>query len=339
MLARIAASHCQDLGRDQVEDEAVLVGGPDRTILAQERRASAFLAAKAKRAVQQPIDEILEAHGHLAQGASQVRRNAVDHRARDQRLANGHVLAPTGPVLEQVPDGSSQEVIGVHQPDAAGDDAVAVVVRVVAEGDVELILELHQAGHRVGRGAVHANLAVVIQRHEREGWVYPWVYHVQVESVGLGDRLPEAHARAAHGIDTDLQAGRLDGRHVDDSAQLLHVGPDVVVLMRGRGSHRLFEGYPLDILQSVGHDLVGAVLDCFGDASIGWPARRRVVFEAAIAGRIMGWSDHDPVSQPYGAAAVVGQDSMRDDRGRRISQALLDDDIHPVGGKHLDGRN
>ena len=166
MLAGVAAGRRQDFGRQQVEDEAVLVGRPDRAVLAQEGSPGAFFAAKAERAIQQPIHELLEAHRHLAQLAPQVGCHAVDHRAGYQGLADRHIFAPAGAVLEQVPDGGRQVMVGVHQPHAAGDDAVPVVVGVIAKGDVKLVFELDQAGHGVGRGAVHADLAIMIQGHE-----------------------------------------------------------------------------------------------------------------------------------------------------------------------------
>ena len=46
-----------------------------------------------------------------------------------------------------------------------------VGVGIVGEGDVEAILELDQPGHCPGAGAIHADFAVVIDRHERESRV------------------------------------------------------------------------------------------------------------------------------------------------------------------------
>jgi hypothetical protein len=60
----------------------------------------------------------------------------------------------------------SQIVVRVHQTRAAGDDAVAVEVGVIAKGDVELVLELDQTSHGIRRRAVHADLAVMVKRHE-----------------------------------------------------------------------------------------------------------------------------------------------------------------------------
>ena len=70
---------------------------------------------------------------------------------------------------EQIADGHGEVVIGVHQARRGRDDAVPVRVRIVGEGDAILVLQSDQPRHRVRAGAVHADHAVVIDRHEREG--------------------------------------------------------------------------------------------------------------------------------------------------------------------------
>ncbi len=62
-------------------------------------------------------------------------------------------------------------MVGVEQAGGAGDDAVAVVVGVAGPGDVVFILVGDHAGHGVGAGAVHADAAVPVERHEAEGGV------------------------------------------------------------------------------------------------------------------------------------------------------------------------
>ena len=69
---------------------------------------------------------------------------------------------------EQIVDRDREVVVGVHQPGGGRDDAVAVDVGIVAPGDVETLLEADQARHRIGAGAIHADLAVVVQGHEGE---------------------------------------------------------------------------------------------------------------------------------------------------------------------------
>ena len=84
------------LGGEQSRGEAVFVGGPDGAVAAQEGSAGAFFAAEAERAVEQTIDEPLEADGNLEQLAAQLRGHAVDHAAGDHGLADGRVGAPIG---------------------------------------------------------------------------------------------------------------------------------------------------------------------------------------------------------------------------------------------------
>ena len=150
MFSGIAPRRGGDLGGEQPQDEAVLVRSPRGAAVAQERSAGAFLAAKAQRPIQEAIDEPFEAHGHLDQRALQARRHSIDHRAGDDRLAHAHILAPGRAVLEQVPDGHGQVVVGVHQARAARDDAVAIGVRIAAKGDVEAVFQAHQVDHGIG---------------------------------------------------------------------------------------------------------------------------------------------------------------------------------------------
>ena len=80
-LAGIAAHARGDLRRQQRRDDAVLVGRPDAAVPAQERRARALLAAEPERAVEQAVDEPLEAHRHLVELAAELRGDAIDHLA------------------------------------------------------------------------------------------------------------------------------------------------------------------------------------------------------------------------------------------------------------------
>ena len=116
----------------------------------------------------QPVDEPLEADRDLEQAAAEVGGHPVDHRARDERLADRDVRAPVAAAAEQVADRDREEVVRVEEARARRDDPVAVGVGVVAEGDVEAVLQRDQAGHRVGRRGVHPDPPVPIAGHERE---------------------------------------------------------------------------------------------------------------------------------------------------------------------------
>ncbi len=228
-------------------------------------------------------------------------------------------------------------MVRVHEPDAGRDDAMPVGVRVVAEGDIKPVFEADQARHGIGRRAIHADLAVLVDSHEGKGGIDPRVDHLEVQPVHLGDRLPEADAGAAHGIDADLESGAHDGGDVDDVAQVRHVRGDVVVQVRGFRLHGAGQGHALDVMRALCHDRVGAFLYGLGGGRVGGSAAGWVVLEAAVARGIVRGRDDNAVGQPAGPAPVVGEDGVRDDRRRRVTEALLDHDLLLVAGEHLDG--
>ncbi|MNF72248.1 hypothetical protein D3C84_542200 [compost metagenome] len=330
----ILAGHGQDLGGQQRQDEAILVGGPDAAVLAQEGGARALLAAEAELAAEKTIHEPLEADRHLFQGAADLAGNSVDHGRGDQRLADGGVRRPTGSVGEQVLDGHRQVVVRVHQT-RLGDDAVTVVVRIVAKGDVELVFQGNQARHGEGAGAVHPDLAVFIQGHEGEGRIDAIVDHLDVEIVALGDHIPVGHARAAERIHPDLDASLLDGGQVQHVLEIVHIGGDIVVLDHELTGQGLGERHPLHAGQTGFQNGVGAVFHPLGDLPFGRTAVGGVVLEATVFRRVVGRGDHHPIGQGRRLAGVVTQNGVGDDRGRREAQTSLDAGLDAVGRQHF----
>ena len=153
--------------------------------------------------------------------------------------------------------------------------------------------------------------------------------------VMLDQRRPVVHGRAAERIDADFHAGGFDQRHVDGIAEIGDIGADIVVQMRrGRLAGARIR-HPRHALHVGFHVGVGGLFDLGGHVGIGRAAMRRVVFVAAILGRIVRGRDDDAIGKPAGAALVVAQDRMRDDRRRRIAAALVDHDVDAVGGKYL----
>ena len=79
-------------------------------------------------------------------------------------------------------------------------------VGVVGEGDVEAVAHADQTGHRIGRGAIHPDLAVPVSRHEAEGRIDRFVDHRRRDAVTLDHGMPVMHRRAAQRINADLHA-------------------------------------------------------------------------------------------------------------------------------------
>ncbi len=119
-------------------------------------------------------------------------------------------------------------MVGLHQAGVA-DDAVAVRIGVIAEAQVELVFDRKQLLHRIGRRAIHANLAVPVERHETEGGIDLGIHNGRVDLVAFDDRLPVMHGGAAEWVNTDLETRRADRVHVDDIDKIGDVGCDVIV--------------------------------------------------------------------------------------------------------------
>ncbi len=235
---------------------------------------------------------------------------------------------------EQILDRYRQIVVRVHQA-GLGDDAVTVVVWVVAKGDVELVLEGNQARHGERAGAVHPDLAVFIQGHEGEGRVDLVVHHFDVQTIGLGDDVPVGDAGAAQRIDTDLDAGLLDGLHVQHVLQVIHIGSDIIVQGHERALEGLGERHALHAGQTRLQNGVGAILHPLGDLPFGGAAVGRVVFEATVFRRVVGRGDHHAVGARGRLAGIVTQNGVRDDRGRSETEAGLNAGLDAVGRQHF----
>ncbi len=341
MSLRILAGHRQNFGRQQCQNETILVGGPDGAIFAQEGGARALFTTKAELAAVEAIHEPLEADRHLFQSAANLTGHPIDHGRGDQRLADGSISSPAGAVGKQILDRHRQIVVRVHQA-GLGDDAVTVVVRVITKGDVELVFKGNQARHGERAGAVHPDLAIFIQGHEGEGRVDLVVHHLDVQAIGLGDDVPVGNAGAAQRIDTDLDARVLDGIHVQHVLQVIHVRGDIVVLDHERALEGLGERHPFHTGQTRFQNGVGTVLHPLGDLPFGGATVGRVVLEATIFRRVVGRSDHHAVGArcrlagPF-FARVVAQDGVGDDRGRGEAEASLNAGFNAVGRQHFDG--
>ncbi len=155
--------------------------------------------------------------------------------------------------------------------------------------------------------------------------------------VALGDAAPVGHARAAQRVRAQRQAGALHGVQIQHRAQIVDIGGNVIVAVRCRRRPApAAKVTRADRAESFRQDLVGTVLNGLGGAGIGGPAVGRVVFEAAIVGRIVRGRDHDAVGQSAGAPAIVAEHRVRERRGRRVSQCLVHHHLDIVGRQHLE---
>ena len=215
---------------------------------------------------------------------------------------------------------------------------MAVGVAVVGEGDPESIFQLDEPCHGIGARRVHADLAVVIDGHEREGRIDHGVHDGDVELVDGVDRFPVRPGGAAERIHAEREAGAPDGGHVDDVLQIPDVGEDQVFLVRDRGRDGLRVWHPSHPDVAVAQERVGPFLDPLRHVGVGGAAVRRVVLEAAVLGRVVRRRDDDAVRAMPGAISVVHENRTRDDRGRGHAVVALDDGFHPVGDEDLERR-
>ena len=152
--------------------------------------------------------------------------------------------------------------------------------------------------------------------------------------MALRDRLPVGQTGAAQRVHAEPQPGAADRVEVDDGRQVVDVGGDVVA-PRDAG---LLVGHAGNVAEPLLEQPVRLALDPARDVGVGRPAVRRVVFEAAVAGRVVRRRHDDPVRRRAAAVAVVGQDRMRDDRRGRGEVVGVDHHVDAVRREHLDDR-
>ena len=75
---------------------------------------------------------------------------------------------------------------------------------------------------------------------------------------------------------------------------------------------------------------------CFVVLGAAGPPEGGLYLKPPSAGGLCDGRDHHAVGEPGAAPAVVAEDRMRDDRGRRVAQASLDHHRRPVAGKYLE---
>src|SRR5262249_10646281 len=151
---------CGDFRSEQAENGAVFVGAPDCAVFAKETGARAFLAPETAGAVKQARREPFEADGDFPKRATKAGNDAIDEATADESFAYDRGCRPLRTVSKEITDSDSKVMVRVQQAGRGGDNSVTIRVGIVAEGDVEAVLEFDQAGHRKGAGAIHPDFAV-----------------------------------------------------------------------------------------------------------------------------------------------------------------------------------
>ena len=224
-----------------------------------------------------------------------------------------------------------QKGVGRNHAFRTGDDAEAVVVRVIGQDEVIVCGLAGDGRHDIGRRAVHADLAVVVVIHEGELRVIRIVDEIQVQVIRVGNLVPVVHARPAQGVDQDAQFSVADGVHVDDGVQFGHVESFVIVRDDEAAVLGLVIGHHLDAFVVAGQETVGFRFDGLGDIRASRAAGDGIVLDTAVFRRIVGRRNDQAVSQAVFTMAVIAQDGPRDRRCRHEIANAVDVGRDTVG--------
>ncbi len=155
----------------------------------------------------------------------------------------------------------------------------------------------------------------------------------------LADRSPVRYTRPAERVYSHLHIGAANRLHVHDRGKVRDVRTDVVVCAgRGRTTGAVVR-HPRDSLQTIRQQAVRQLFDPASDVRIGRTAVGRIVLEAAILRWIVRGGDHNAVGEIRPPVSIVGEDSVRDDGGRRVASVPIDHHLHAVRRQHLEGRH
>ena len=149
VLRRILSGGRRDFSREEGENNAVLVRRPTVAIKTEEGGSCAFFATESDGLCAQARHEPFEADRNFANFTTEKFADAVDHGTADERLADLRIRRPLRARLEEILDGDGKIVVWIHEAGRRRDDAMAVEIRIVAEGDVEFVFQADKACHGV----------------------------------------------------------------------------------------------------------------------------------------------------------------------------------------------
>ena len=151
----------------------------------------------------------------------------------------------------------------------------------------------------------------------------------------VGDLAPIGHGRSAQRIGPHADPGVADGVQVQHAGQVVDIGAQEVEPAR-RGVSPV-ERDALHLGQAALDQLIGAGGDGAGGVAPGRTAGGGIVFDAAVAGRIVRRGDQDPVGLAR-IGAVVGQDGVGHGRGRGEAVTGVDQHLDAIADQHLQRR-
>ena len=113
------------------------------------------------------------------------------------------------------------------------------------------------------------------------------------------------HRGSTQRIGAHPNACGTDAVHVDDAGQVFDIGHHEIVGMGRRGLAGRLVRLLLDPAVAVAQQSIGSILDPARDVRIRRTAVERVVLEPAVTGRVVGRGNHNAVSPPLSATAVI----------------------------------
>src|SRR5262245_7474851 len=218
---------------------------------------------------------------------------------------------------------------------AVAHDSVPIGIGVAGKGYVKSFLEADHACHRIHRRRVHPDLAVPIHCHKPESRIDNVVHNLQIEFVAIADGIIVSHARTAQWIHSDANLALPDCLQVDHRGKIAHIRIEILMGMYGGGASSAFKRYSQHSAQVVGNEGVGLAFYPFGDVSVCRSAMRRIIFEAAESRRVMRRCDDDAVREAALATAIVGENRVRDYRGRSVTVVSIDHHVDAIGYQYL----
>ncbi len=246
-----------------------------------------------------------EADRHFVEPPVEFCRYLIDDLAAHHCFAYSDASLPVRPMLEQIVYGRREEVICGEQTCAAGDDPVAVMIRVAGKGDIEAILQTDQPLHGIAGGRIHAYSAVPVECHEAESRIDRLIHDLEIQLVMVGNRAPVVHACPAQRIDAHADARAPNRVHVDHFSHILDIGIEKIVPMGCGCSQRILKAHSPYSRKPAPEKFVGPGFDPGCDFGIRGTAVRGVVFDAATLGRVVGRRDDDAIRKPVCAVPVV----------------------------------